>query len=73
MSCRLFQAALFSDFLATFMSLLNWPLVLWGGWSPLPTSLTGRHRLMLDLLFVLMTLVFFLVGIAYITGCDRLK
>ena len=29
--------------------------------------------MMLDLLFVLVTLVFFVVGIGYIAGCERLK
>jgi len=28
---------------------------------------------MLDLLFVLVTLVFFVVGIGYIAGCERLQ
>jgi hypothetical protein len=36
-------------------------------------SLTGRERPMLDLLFVLMTIVFFVVGLGYIAGCNRLK
>jgi hypothetical protein len=36
-------------------------------------SLTGRERAMLDLLFVLVTVMFFVVSLGYIAGCDRLK
>jgi len=28
---------------------------------------------MLDLLFVVVTIAFFIVGIGYVVGCDRLK
>jgi hypothetical protein len=36
-------------------------------------SLAGRQRAMLDLVFVLVTVIFFAVSLGYIAGCDRLK
>jgi hypothetical protein len=33
----------------------------------------GRCVAMLDVVFVLMTVVFFVVSLGYVAGCDRLK
>jgi hypothetical protein len=38
-----------------------------------PESLTRRSQPMLDLVFVLVTVLFFVVSLGYIAGCDRLE
>jgi succinate-acetate transporter protein len=32
-----------------------------------------KEKLMLDLLFVTLTIVFFLIALAYVRGCERLQ
>ena len=56
----------FSHFLVTFVALLN---------SYGVTCLVGRERRvqMLDVVFVVVTVVFFVVSLGYVVGCDRLR
>jgi hypothetical protein len=37
------------------------------------TGSQGELRVMMDLIFVLTTLAFFLISIAYVFACDRLR
>lgn len=57
-----------SDFLAGPIAILSQPSVRWKS----PRNET-RPTLMLDAVFVLVTIAFFAVSIGYVAGCDRLR
>jgi hypothetical protein len=67
------SSAGFSDSLAIFMAVLNSHSIVWLGWSWLVRERDREVVVMLDLLFVLATVAFFVVSIGYIVGCERLK
>jgi hypothetical protein len=42
-------------------------------WKCSGTKGVGREKVMLDVIFILATALFFTVGIYYVRGCERLK
>jgi uncharacterized membrane protein YwzB len=57
-----------SHFLVVFIAILSLQSVLWDS-----KAKRKRSTPMLDAVFVLVTVAFFIVSIGYVAGCDRLK